>query len=220
MLFDANGKYSPNGRTHQLLTFNSVESGSLPAWLTTTGTDPIVTFNAIGATERGSVTLSTKVATPTIGDFAGLQTMPIVTAQFSEVGFFVHSMQLDSGSTPTNSQILMQAGVANTNGFVYQSDAGNAGKMQIRAASQIISPNLQLMDSINVLKRKNFGVVIRPYTRELFVTTGDPADGGAVVAYVPNYGPSTTAFFVNVYARAAAQRSMSISQVKLRLSQY
>jgi len=222
MLFDALGNYRPIGQTHREFIFNAGEVNALPYWLTLNGTaTPVGTFNAIGAGQRGTYNMATKVATPAIDDAVSLETPVIDTSLYSEIGFFAHGIQLDSGALPANVNLRMLSGDAATNGFFYQSEFTAEAEMSVRLYPEATktTPIFQLMTADRILQRKNFGVIIRPLTREFFVTTGDPKQGGAVVFYRRGYTNSAGVFQIYLRCRTAARRNMDIAQLILRLSE-
>ncbi len=220
MLFDGNGNYKPIGSSHEEFIFNPAILSALPSWLTTVGTTPVVTFNAPGASERGSVTLQTKVATPAINDVAGLKTLNLNTALYSEVGFFVDCWAPDSGANEYNSKIEFSSTNGSTTGFYYISDDTVNGAAKFRAyPPAAVLATQQFYDSANVQKRKNLGVVIRPKSGEVFITNGDPKVGGTVVFYSRGFVDSAVGFTFQIQVKfTAAQRSVTLSQIKLRLS--
>lgn len=222
MLYDANGRYQKIGTTHQELIFNTASETALPAWLTTSGISPIVTFNNPGSGLVG-VNLQTKLAAPTSGDIAGIQTaFNIKTSDFSEIGFFVSGITSDSGASATNQALQMACSDFSTNGILLQSYQAIGGLSQMRSfPDAVVNGVYQFADSANVGKRKTMGIVIRPYTKDVFFTLGDPDDGAGVVWFMRGRWVDTISpFVVQCITRTAAQRSMSLTKIKLRLSSY
>jgi hypothetical protein len=222
MLYDVSGKALKIGATHCEMVFNAASETVLPAWLTTVGVSPIVTFNGPGVSV-GNITVQTKAATPTSGDTAGIATnFNIKTNEFSEIGFFVSGILLDAGATPTNQALQMYASDLSTNGVFQQSFSSSAGLAQFRLfPGTSVNTVYQFADAINIQKRKTLGIVIRPKTKEVFLTVGDPDDGAGVVWYSKgDWVDTVSPFLIQTVTRGAAQRSMAITKIKLRLSSY
>ena len=87
-------------------------------------------------------------------------------------------------------------------------------------AATVSTPIFQLITTGRTLQRKNFGVVVRPKTKEVFITTGDPKQGGAVVFYSRGFVDSAAVFQLYLRTRSAAQRSLSLAKLTLRLSEF
>ena len=220
MLYDNNGNQLRVGQTVEDFIWNVGGDTALPSWLVAVGTS-ILTFTGPSASP-GIVTAQTK-ASPAVDDAAGIQTaFSIATPQFSEISFSVMGMTVDAGASATNHSLQMKLTNGSTTGAQFTTDNTAAG-----ASKQRIFPGAEtanayaIADALNVPKRKSLGMVIRPKTREVFYTTGDPDDGAGVVGYSRNaFVDATGPFLMQILTKAAAQRSMSIARVHLRLSSF
>jgi hypothetical protein len=221
MLYDNEGRQLRIGQTVEDFIWNVGGDIMLPSWLVAVGTS-ILTFTGPSASP-GIVTAQTKLATPAVDDAAGIQTaFSIATPQFSEISFSVTGMTADAGASATNHSLQMKLTNGSTTGAQFTTDNAAAG-----ASKQRIFPGAEtgnayaIADALNVPKRKSLGMVIRPKTREVFYTTGDPDDGAGVVGYSRNaFVDVTGPFVMQILTKAAAQRSLSLARVHLRLSSF
>lgn len=220
MLYNARGDYFCRnwGRRKEFEWAPRVDGESLPAWLTLRGTSAIQTVQGIDG-DRGFARFQTKLATPTAGDSAGVQTAQnIDTAEFEEIALIVYGVATDS-NTATDHNLILELSDGAGGAFVFN-NATSAGVTQLRVrpgAAQTFTWEFALNN--NGTRRKDIGLIIRPPTREVFVTVGDPAEGAGVVMYDAGTWVDVTAnpFFVAVFTQTAAQRYMEFDRIKFRV---
>lgn len=218
MLFDSTGKWiMPAGVVRTFDWSPLVDSEALPSWLTLQGTSPIMTVNGIDG-DRGYARFQTKSATPTAGDEAGVRVTAgnIDSAKFREIGFFVYGWACDS-NTPTNVNMLLQYGDTSTGMALNANHSNSLTQFNIRPSVFNALP-WELVANNNGTRRKNVGFVVRPATREVFITTGDPAEGAGIIGYHKGSWLNTVLPLICVVrTQSAAQRYMEFSRIKLRL---
>lgn len=219
MFCDASGRPWYPGRVVKEFDWVISNDTALPAWLVAHGTSPVLTYTS-PATGRGVVRCQTKVATPTSGDAAGVQTaFNIDTAQFTEIALICYGVLTDGNTGGTDHSINIQANNGSTQGFFLENDSGAAGAPSYRVYSQVRQSFTWDLSASSAQKRKDIGIVIRPNTREFFVCSGDPAEGAGVVAYNVNSWTNVSGqpFAARIITRAAAQRWIEFQRIKLRL---
>lgn len=218
MFCDAAGKPWFPGKVVKTFDWNIANDSALPAWLVAQGTSPVLTYTS-PASSMGKLRCTTKVAAPTSGDIAGVETaFTLDSAKFSEIAFICYGVVTDGATTGIDHNFNMQMNNGSA-GFYLQNSHTNAGLPALRVytpAAQDITWDISKADA---QKRKDIGVVIRPRTRELFVCSGDPAEGAGVVAYnVGNWVDLTgQTLSARIITRSAAQRYFEFSRIKLRL---
>jgi hypothetical protein len=221
-LWDATGKYVPAGRYSKTFDWTPSTTGeALPSWLVdtagATGTAPAVT--GVDST-RGICTL---VSGASNGNYAGVSTaFNIDTAEFEEIGFFVYSWSTNQ-ATDTGQTTIMQLSDGAT-GMYLQTNATTLGNTQVRSYPSATIDTLawEITKNSNAQRQKDFGVVIRPRTKEVYVFAGDPAEGAGCIWYQGDGRWNDIAgvpFFLRVYAQnGSGANTATFSRIKLRLS--
>jgi len=175
-------------------------------------------------TSRGIVQA---VTSTTSGHFAGVKTaFNLQSDQFEEIGIFVYSWGSTSNSATLQNMSIQYASGANSQGMFLQNNPGAAtpGATQLRVYTPVAQTmSWELVLNSNGNRRKDVGVIIRPRTREVYVTCGDPAEGAGVVWYdagnwVDVTNASAEAVQVRIFTQEAATKTMQFSRIKLRLS--
>lgn len=220
MLFDPTGKWIlPAGTVRTYDWSPLVDAEALPSWLTLYGTSAIQTVFGVDG-DRGFARFQTKSATPASGDEAGVRVTPdIDTSRFREIGFFVYGWSTDT-NTSTLVNKYLRIGNGSTNGmFVAANDTAGVTRVSIRdTVVTNVDMTWEFVVGNNGTRRKNVGIIIRPATREVFVTSGDPMEGGGILFYHQGaWVDSTVPPHVAVITRSAAQRLINLNRVKLRL---
>lgn len=208
------------GKSFQEFTFTPADSSALPTWLTAMGTSPILTFGTMG--NGGDLTMQTKVATPTSGDAAGIQTTSIDPTRYTEIGFFIYGTSNDSAAL-TDATVNLGFNNGTTEGLYYQHENTNQDtRMRVYpAAATIVRWNLNKDTAtggvIEASRRKDLGFVIRN-NGDIFMTAGDPYEGAGVIRYAAGVYPTTSQpITFQIITRTAAQRLIRVNKVKLRL---
>lgn len=218
------------GKIVKEFTFEPALSSALPSWLTATGTSPVFTYGTLA--DRGAMRFQTKVATPTSGDQAGFNTVNIDPTKYSEVGYFLTGLMCDSAAL-TDCTFGFQWSNGSTQGFYMQHDyttSETRTRIYPAASEGFLSGTTKRRwqfnrdfngagTNDNASRLKEIGFVMRA-TGELFITSGDPYEGGGVLCYDSVVWP-TTALPIQFYliTRTAAQRYGEVSRIKLRLVQ-
>lgn len=219
MFFDANGRQTYPGKVVKTLDWNIANDSALPSWLSAYGTSPVLTFSGLGSS-NGRLRCTTKVSSPSIGDAAGIQTaFNLDFSQFEEVSFIAYSIVNDGAINECS--VAMESSDSTSGISLFSSDSG-AGQAVLRVKPSIISyPSWQFVAESNAARRKDVGITVRPRTKEVFITTGDPYEGAGVIAYdkgnfvapAANTKPFQLATFVK---QVAAQRYIEFAKVKFR----
>ena len=214
---------------------------ALPSWLVQTGTSSVLTLNNLGSgTGFNTVaTCATKTATPTSGDQAGIATNFNIdfAHALQEVSFICYGFYCnESGSTVSDQAIaITNFDSANAGGLWLQNNAGGAlaaGEFDIHnyADSAVrpipfayslddLTPGSYASAQKNWHKPKDIGVTIRPVTKEVFITAGDPYDGAGVIYYTKGLWTNTTVlkpFQLAITTNTSAIRTLSFSGFRLR----
>jgi len=221
MFCKPNGQPAYPGPVVREFVWDALNDTALPSWLVKNGTDSTIAFET-PAVGRGVAKVTTKSATPASGDQAGVSTaFTINSANFEEISFIVYSGLSDS-ATNTIQNLGIGYNNGSTGGMFWQNNDGVGGVDAIRlypAAGVNLSTGINLATSL--AKRKNFGVTIRPRTKEIWFTHGDPYDCGGGGYYSKGSWTDTNSV-IDFYVRAktAAQRTVEFSKIKLRLVSY
>lgn len=221
MFFDAAGKPLYPGKVVKTFDWLVGMDSALPNWLATLGTTPVSTFVGPATSKGGVLRMTTKAATPASGDIAGLQTaFNIDYSLYEEVSFGLYGVTSPDAASSTDHTISIESNNGSTAGFYIQSrfDAAD-GLTGMRVFPGALEYKTWPINSVgNYAKRKDLFVTIRPRTKELFFTSGDPYEGAGVILQtnllVPPTGQSLKA---QIISRTGAQRTMETSRVKLRL---
>lgn len=220
MFLDTSGRPLYPAKVVKTLDWQVTNDSALPSWLTTVGASPVVSF-ADPSTSRGVCRVTTKVATPTSGDQAGVQTaFNIDFSKFDEVSFVMYSALVNNAASATDHSFLID--MHDAGGGIYlisRFDASGATHFRNYPSATVTTLTWELATTNNYSKRKDVGVTIRPRTGEVFITAGDPYEGAGVIHYT-NTGwvnPAATPFIFHTITRTAAQRTLEFSRIKLRL---
>lgn len=195
---------------------------ALPHWLTSQGTSPVLTYTS-PATSRGALTCTTKVSSPTFGDMAGVKTaFSIDSAKFSEIGFFVYGASTNYVNS-LDPSFNIGYNDASSQGFYVLNNDQTQLRFYPDSPNAFQFPTWQLSrDPVvgnNSVRRKDFGFVVKPASREFFLTAGDPEEGAGVIYYEPYFLwiDPIQPIILQVIARSAARASITFERVKLRL---
>lgn len=234
MFCDGAGRRIYPGKTVVEKVWEPAFDRSLPSWLTTIGTSPVVSYAAPGAaldvatqvSGLGSAKFATKTATPTSGDQAGFRTTDSINfAAFEEVSWILYGHVTDAVSSATDNQIEISANVSEK-GFYCVTDYAGTGATLLKVYPTVNANNLpyDLYKAgsggaiLNARKRKSIGFVVRPRTRDFFFCAGDPYEGAGVIYHSDDEWLSPiTPILAKITTRTAEQRAFNISKVKLRL---
>lgn len=218
MLFDANGRARHEGTVVKELTWGVFDDSALPSWLELIGAGAASSFSTVNSA-HGYATVTTSGAD---GAFAGLApAFDIDTAEFTEIGFFAEGVFADASANGTNSSTQLYIGDKSTTGALLQNTGSGSGHEAEVFGGTAQGVQWRFHSDDNAPKRKNIGMIIRPTLKEVFFTSGDPAQGDAAISYdIGNWSDLTAAPCIGTLARSAAARSLSISKITLRLAHY
>lgn len=219
------------GRTVKELVYDAgMGEAALPSWLVPTGTSPIITFNDVGVTTAGlrpgTCRIQTKAATPTAGDMAGVQLgtniafgSAVVTnsPNFEEVTFGVSGVKTDGGSADTQLELAITNTIPDRGIYVLNNTSGIT---QVRIyPGTVKSPPYPIAADGNNTIAKGLFVTIRPRTKEVFVSEGDPYKSGKIWFYDKGTWINFSGFAprLQVVTRSAAQRYLEFEKFLFRV---
>lgn len=221
MFCDAAGRPLYPAKVVKERVWDIIDDSALPSWLTSVGSSPVLTYDN-PSTGRGRLRCQTKSSSPTSGDKAGIQTaFNVAAGQFEEISFVVYSVLSDGNSAGSNALVNLSYTNGSTTGFYLRNTTDGAGiPANFRAyPSAVKTAPVEISTAGNATNRKDLGIVIRPRSKEIFVCSGDPYEGGGVIYYdVGNFvSPSASPIEFSVQTLEAAQHYLEFSKVKLRL---
>lgn len=226
----ADGRRAYPGRTVRELVYDAgMGEAALPAWLTLTGTSPIATFNDLSTITAGlrpgSCRIQTKSATPAINDTAGLKmamnlafgsTVAPNSPNFEEITFGVSGVKTDGSQTDTGLELGLTNGT--DRGIYVLNNASGITQVRVYPGAAV-AKSYELASSGNNTRQKDLFITIRPRTKEVFVSMGDPYDGGSVWAYDKGTWINFAGFspYLQVVTRSAAQRYLEFERFLFRV---
>lgn len=214
MLFDSKGRGLNYGQTVKELTWDIFNDTALPSWLELV--DGSISFADV-ASSRGIATLSTDA---TANATATLRlAFDVDTSQFTEVGFYVYSLQCDYAA----SQIIrIGFGDLSTTGAVMQNDSAGVHHAQV-----LPSGTDRTLDwawgnlAVYAQRRKNIGMTLRPEKQQVYFTEGDHLDGDVPVwMSIGEWSDGILRPQLQIEALSANVRTLNFSKIKLRLCHF
>lgn len=217
MLFDQFGKAFHEGSVVKELEWSCINDVSLPSWVQRSGDGSTIDISN-PPESRGICTVTTG---GDIGASAGIETaFDINTSHFTEIGLFVYGLAGDAGATRDNSSTYIAAGGDSTGAIARNTGVGDDHELVVYPQAGRPLDWLFANDR-NVKRRKNMGIIIRPLKKEVWFTSGDPADRASPVIYdMGNWSDITGKLSFGIKALNSEQRSISFAKIKLRLCHY